>query len=233
MARLPRLTLAGHLHHVIQRGNNGQTIFANSEDYEAMLDILDRHARTHRVAIHAFVLMGDHFHLLMTPADSQGLALLMQSVGRSYVRYFNGKYLRSGTLWDGRYRSTVIQAEGYLLAGMVFLDLNPVRAGLVTAPADYPWSSHSHYAGVRHQKLLTPHALVWSLGNTPFAREAVYRALVTEEVSLQCQKELTDAVQRGWALGDAAFLELLQHSTTRRVTKARRGRPATKVRSHV
>jgi len=231
MARLPRLTLAGHLHHVIQRGNNGQTIFANGEDFEAMLEMLDRHARAHSVAIHAFVLTGEDFHLLATPVDPKGIALLMQSVGRSYVRYFNGKYRRSGTLWDGRYRSTVMQAEGYLLAGMVFLDLIPVRAGLVTAPADYPWSSHRHYAGVQHQKLLTPHALAWSLGNTPFAREAVYRALVSEDVSPQCQTELTDAVHRGWALGDAAYLELLQNSTTRRVAKARRGRPATKVRS--
>ncbi len=150
MARLPRLSIPGYPHHVIQRGNNRQAIFLNDADRERMLDLLLEHSVKNQVAIHAYVLMDNHFHLLATPETAEGLPAMMQAVGRSYVRYFNDRAGRTGTLWEGRYRSTLIETERYLLACMAYIDLNPVRAGMVHAPLDFAWSSHAHYVGQRH-----------------------------------------------------------------------------------
>jgi putative transposase len=202
MARLPRLTLAGYPHHVIQRGNNHQPIFASAADYKTLLDLLEESAKKFDVAVHAYVLMSNHFHLLATPQTEDGLPKMMQAVGRSYVRYFNDAQGRSGTLWEGRYKSSVIQSERYLLACMAYIDLNPLRAGLVAAPQDYPWSSHM-----------------------PFAREAAYAELVQSGVNPVQQAALTDATLRGWALGEADFVADLQKRTTRRVSKTSAGRP--------
>ena len=149
----------------------------------------------------------------------------MQAIGRRYVRHFNDRHGRSGTLWEGRYKSTLIQTDRYLLACMVYIDLNPVRAGMVAEARDYPWSSHAHYAGLRHDRLLTPHPLYWELGNTPFAREAAYAELVRAGVSAADQATLTEATLRGWAAGDAEFVEKLQAATPRRVAMAKAGRP--------
>lgn len=225
MARLPRLTLPGYPHHVIQRGNNRQPIFAQAADYQTLLDLLLENAQKFGVAIHAYVLMSNHFHLLATPQSMDGLAPMMQAVGRRYVRYFNDAQQRSGTLWEGRYKSTLIQSERYLLACMAYIDLNPVRAGLVAQARDYPWSSYGHYTGQRIDKLITPHALVWALGNTPFAREAAYAEWVRSGISPAQQAALTEAALGGWALGDADFVAELQKKTGRRVTKSTAGRP--------
>ena len=225
MARLARLTLPGYPHHIIQRGNNRQPIFADAQDRVYLLDLLFEQAHRWQVAVHAYVLMDNHFHLLATPETATGLPLMMQAVGRSYVRYFNDRTRRSGTLWEGRYKSTVIQTERYLLACMVYIDLNPVRAGLVAQAADFAWSSHAHYSGQRIDKRLSPHPLVWALGNTPFAREAAYSQLVEAGVSGLQQQALTDAALKGWALGEPAFVAGLQKQTPRRVTRAKAGRP--------
>ena len=225
MARLPRLTLPGYPHHVIQRGNNRQAIFAKTADYQRLLDLLDDNARQFEVAIHAYVLMSNHFHLLVTPQTSDGLPQMMQAVGRRYVRYFNDSQQRSGTLWEGRYRSTLIQTDRYLLACMAYIDLNPVRAGLVAQAADYPWTSHGHYIGRQMDKMVTPHPLVWALGNTPFAREAAYAELVQAGVNPVHQSALTQATLSGWALGEPDFVADLQKRTQRRVAKGQAGRP--------
>lgn len=225
MARLPRLTLPGYPHHVIQRGNNRQAIFTSSKDYQTLLDLLEENAKKFGVVIHAYVLMSNHFHLLVTPQSAEGLPQMMQAVGRRYVRYFNDAQQRSGTLWEGRYKSTLIQTDRYLLACMAYIDLNPVRAGLVTRAQDYPWSSHGHYIGQRIDKLITPHALFWELGNTPFAREAAYAELVQSGISPMQQAALTDSALRGWALGEPDFVEELQKRTLRRVAKSTAGRP--------
>ena len=225
MARLPRLTVPGYPHHVIQRGNNRQPIFAETADYEALLGLLEEHAGREKVAIHAYVLMSNHFHLLATPDTAEGIPRMMQAVGRQYVRYFNQRQARTGTLWEGRYRSTLIQAERYLLACMVYIDLNPVRAGLAANPAEYPWSSHAHYAGLRSDKLVTPHPLYWELGNTPFSRDAAYAEMVRDGLSAQQQQALTDSALRGWALGETDYVAELQRRTARRVTKGKAGRP--------
>lgn len=225
MARLPRLTVPGYPHHVIQRGNNRQPIFTSPADYEYFLTLLDENARKFGVAIHAYVLMGNHFHLLATPQTDSGLPQMMQAIGRRYVRYFNDTQRRSGTLWEGRYKSTLIQAERYLLACMVYIDLNPVRAGVVAQARDYPWSSHRHYIGLGPDKLITPHPLYWALGNTPFAREAAYADLVNAGVSVSQQEVLTRSTLHGWALGEASFVSDLQKRTIRRLSKAAAGRP--------
>lgn len=226
MARLPRLTVPGYPHHIIQRGNNRQAIFAADADYELLLSLFDEHARQQGVAIHAYVLMSNHFHLLATPGEAEGIPQMMQAVGRRYVRYFNQRQGRTGTLWEGRYRSTLIQAERYLLACMVYLDLNPVRAGMVADPADYRWSSHAHYLGRRSDRLVVPHPLYWELGNTPFSREAAYGELVRAGISAEQQRALTDSALRGWALGEPDYVADLQKRTERRVAKAQAGRPA-------
>jgi len=226
MARLPRLTLPGYPHHIIQRGNNRQAVFSSAADHQMLLRLLDESARKFGVALHAYVLMDNHFHLLATPSTVDGLPQMMQAAGRRYVRYFNDSQGRSGTLWEGRYRATVIEAERYLLACMAYIDLNPVRAGLVGEARDYPWSSHGHYAGLRVDSLLTPHPLVWALGNTPFAREAAYAGLVRAGITAEQQDLLTRSALSGWALGGSDFLADLQKRTERRVTKNQAGRPA-------
>ncbi len=228
MARLPRLSIAAYPHHVVQRGNNGQAIFLSDQDRLQMLDLLESQALLCEVAVHAYVLMDNHFHLLLTPRTADGLSRLMQAIGRRYVRYFNDRHGRTGTLWEGRYKSTLIEAETYLLACMAYIDLNPVRAGLVGQARDYPWSSHAHYAGLRGDRLVTPHPLYWGLGNTPFAREAAYTRLVQEGLSLSQQQALTESVLKGWALGSPAFVEELQKKTPRRLSKSRAGRPVSK-----
>jgi putative transposase len=225
MARLPRLTLPGLPHHVIQRGNNRQAIFAAAADYRFLLELLEQQAKKFEVLLHAYVLMSNHFHLLVTPQTPDGLPKMMQAVGRSYVRYFNDSQQRSGTLWEGRYKSTVVQADRYFLACMAYVDLNPVRAGLKALPQDYPWSSHLHYTGARQDRLITPHALYWELGNTPFAREAAYAELVQTGINPVQQAALTEATLRGWAFGETDFIEDLQNRTIRRIKKMSAGRP--------
>lgn len=228
MARLPRLTLSGYPHHVIQRGNNRQAIFASVSDYQHLLLLLEENAKKFDVDVHAYVLMTNHFHLLATPQTDQGLPLLMQAVGRSYVRYFNDLQSRTGTLWEGRYRSALIETDRYLLACMVYIDLNPVRAGIVAEALDYAWSSHGFYVGARSDKLVTPHSLFWDLANTPFGREAAYTDLVRSGISTDQQAALTGSALAGWALGDADFVADLQKRTDRRVAKVKVGRPLAK-----
>ena len=225
MARLPRLTLAGYPHHIIQRGNDRQSIVRDDQDRQRLLDLWAEHARTFKVAIHAWVIMDNHFHLLATPETQEGLPQMMQAVGRAYVRYFNLRHQRTGTLWEGRYRSNLIESERYLLACMVYIDLNPVRAGMVAQPEDFRWSSHRHCIGQASDKLVTPHALFWALGNTPFAREAAYAELVRQGLLQRDKDDLTRTALSGWALGSEAFVGSLQEGTTRRLSPGRAGRP--------
>ncbi len=225
MARLPRLTLPGYPHHILQRGNNRQMIFSSDSDRQFLLNLLAENSEKFGVAIHSYVLMSNHFHLLATPGTWDGLPQMMQAVGRRYVRLFNDSHGRSGTLWEGRYKSTVIQSDRYLLACMVYIDLNPVRAGMVQTPEDYPWSSYAHYAGMRADKLITPHPMYWQLGNTPFSREAAYVDLVRLGIATDELRDLTQSVLHGWALGEGKFVIELQGKTQRRVSKASAGRP--------
>ncbi len=225
MARLARVSVPGYPYHVIQRGNNRQAIFHSDDDRAKMRALMVENAAQFAVDIHAYVLMDNHFHLLVTPRTKDGLPRMMQAVGRRYVRYFNDTHGRTGTLWEGRYKSALVQSERYLLACMVYMDLNPVRAGMVSRPQEHAWSSHAHYIGLRNDPLVTPHALIWELGNTPFARESRYRECVQAGVSELQRKALAQSVTSGWVLGDADFVARLQGGMQRRLSRSAPGRP--------
>lgn len=224
MARLPRLAVAGQPHHLIQRGTNRQAIFRETADYVRMQDLLLEHSRKNDVAVHAYVLMGNHFHLLVTPASAAGLSATMQGVGRSYVRYFNDRYTRTGTLWEGRFKGTVIDSERYLFQCMAYIELNPVRAAMIQDPGDYPWSSYLHNIGQHKDPLVAAHPLFWALGNTPFAREAAYREIVGAGLPIDRQREITEATLRGWALGGLGG-KLAGQPLSRRAQPLPKGRP--------
>lgn len=185
-------------------------------------------ARQFRVAVHAYALLPGHWHLLATPVDSIGLARLMQWLGRQYVPYFNARYGRQGTLWQGRYRAVVLEPDPYLLLFSRYIELSPVRAELVSEPAAYPWSSFPHHAGIKPDPLITDHAAYWALGNTPFEREAAYRELVEQGVPAAEVLTLDTATQKGWPLGSPAFKQALAKQAGRRVEQAPRGRPGRK-----
>lgn len=227
MARLPRLTLPDQLHHVMQLGNNHQSVFRSSLDYLRCLQLLGEQARALHIDIHAYVLLPSQFNVLATPReDNHGVATMMQALGRSYVRYFNDAHGRSGTLWDGRYRSTLVDANEHGLTSMIYMDMEPVRMGLVAQAADYPWSSHAHYAGRRSDSIVTPPDFVWKLGNTPFAREAAYVAVVQTGLAGSDHRTISSAMTRGWAFGSDAYLADIQKKTDRRVKPGRPGRPS-------
>ena len=225
MARLPRLVVPGQPHHVIQRGNNRQPVFLDDEDYIRFLAWLREAARTYKVSVHAYVLMPNHVHLLASPAEATGLAQMMQWIGRQYVPYFNRKYNRVGTLWQGRFKTSVIDSENYFLICSRYIESNPVRAQLAASPQDYLWSSYAHHAGLRQDQVVVDHALYWALGNTPFQREAAYMALFQAPLSHAELLSIQTAVVKGWPLGSDAYKTQLQHRAKRQVLPARRGRP--------
>lgn len=225
MARQPRLVLPEQPHHVLQRGNDNQPIFRDDDDHRRFLEFLRESAKFYRVAIHAYVLMPNHVHLLATPADEDGLAAMMQKVGRLYVPWFNNKYGRSGTLFQGRFRTSVIDADAYFLACVRYIELNPLRSQLAFDPLEYPWSSYAHHAGVRPDPLITDHAKYWALGNTPFQREAAYIELAQQGMSGQELDAINAAVLKGAPLGSHAFMLELERKTKRQILPAKRGRP--------
>ncbi|QJD90459.1 transposase [Duganella dendranthematis] len=225
MARLPRLIVPNQPHHVIQTGLNNQDVFLDAEDYQTFLGWLRTAAKTYRVAIHAYCLMPNHLHLLLTPSDDNGLGQMMQWVGRYYVPYFNQKYVRSGTLWNGRYKTSLIDADAYFMLCSRYIEFNPVRNGLVARAEDYPWSSYCHHAGIRPDGLVTDHAKVWELGNTPFQREAAYSALSEPALSADEITLISNALLKGWPLGSQQFQTALQKKMKRQVLPAKRGRP--------
>jgi putative transposase len=225
MARLPRLVAPDQPHHIIQTAIDGLTVFRDADDHRAFLRWLREASRQFGLALHAYVLMPDHLHLLATPRDSAALGRAMQWVGRQYVPYFNAKYGRSGTLWQGRYRATVVESERYLLLCCRYIESKPVLEGLVAAPQDYPWSSFAHHSGMQSDPLITDHSLFWALGNTPFEREAAYRLLLEQPPSRNEVQTLNEATRKGWALGSEQFKANLGKQLNRRVDPARRGRP--------
>lgn len=223
MARLARLNLPDVPQHIIQRGNNRQATFFVDDDYAVYLDKLYEYAEKYKVAVHAFVLMTNHVHLLMTPTDEKGVSRLMQSLGRYYVRYINGTYNRSGTLWQGRYKSTLVDEEGYLLTVMRYIELNPVRANMVNLPKDYPWSSYQKNAFGKDIKLITPHPIYESLGADDKLRRKSYRQLFRDQIPDMTLKEIRNNTNKGWVLGNDHFKEEIEKITGRRTTPKARG----------
>ncbi|PCI34063.1 MAG: transposase [Alphaproteobacteria bacterium] len=223
MARLARLALEGVPCHVIQRGNNRQVTFFSGDDYAVYLDRLKDYADKYQVAVHAFVLMTNHVHLLMTPTTKTGIAQVMQSLGRFYVRYINQTYQRSGTLWEGRYKSTLVDEERYFLTVSRYIELNPVRAGMVDHPADYPWSSYSGNAGDKKIALLSPHACYQALGQSSAERRTAYAALFQEALPDKTLEDIRSASNKGWVLGREDFKQQIAEALGRRTSPAARG----------
>lgn len=225
MARLPRLFIPAQPQHVILRGNNKQPIFEDDDDRRMFLDRLREAARQHGLAIHAYCLMPNHLHLLATPANGRSLSVALQALGRYYVLYFNRRHGRSGTLWEGRYRATVIEAERYLLVCTRYIELNPVRAGLAERPESYAWSSCAHHVGLAVDALVTDHPLYWALGNTPFERQRAYQDSFAQPLPEADIKAIRDATQKGWLLGSDAYTARMAARANRRITPLTRGRP--------
>ena len=176
MARLPKIVVPGQALHIVQRGNNRQAIFFAEDDYRFYLEALGQSARKTECQIHVYVLMTNHVHLLMTPQSKEGPSRLMQSVGRSYVRYVNATYGRSGTLWEGRFKSALVDSEECFLVCSRYVELNPVRAGMVERPGDYHWSSYRANALGFMDALISPHLLYRALGASLDERRCAYKA---------------------------------------------------------
>ena len=217
MARLPRIIVPGQPLHILQRGKSGQQAFFSDEDYERYLKDLAETGRRWRCDIHAYVIMPNHVHLLLTPSDDQGPSRLMQTLGRRYVSHINKLYGRTGNLWEGRFRSAVIDAERYLLICYRYVESNPVRAGLVVYPEAYRWSSYHRNALGVADALVTPHPLYQKLGVDEDERRLAYRRLVADDVDEDAATRIRNATEQGVVLGDRRFRESIAALLRRRV----------------
>jgi putative transposase len=225
MARRPRIALAGEPHLLALRGHSAGAVFTDEEDRRAFADMAALASREQRVAVHAWALADHEVRLLATPATGEGLARWMQSLGRRYGAAFNLRHGRRGTLWDGRFRSCVLEADGWLLDGIVHVETLPVRAGLVAQAGDWPWSSAAHHLGRQREPWVSEHVHYWDLGNTPFERELAHARLLDAGVSGAKAGRLEAALARGQALGEAAFLSGVAAQTGQPTAPRPRGRP--------
>ncbi len=211
--------------HVIQRGNNRAPCFVDDEDRSFYLHHLGRLLGQSACALHAYCLMGNHVHLLLTPEHIQGASSLMQRLGQLHTQYFNRRHERSGTLWEGRFRSSLVQSEDYLLTCYRYIELNPVRAGMVARPCDHAWSSHSGNAEGEHDALISPHDEYLRLGRDAAERRDAYRALFGSLLDSARLDEIRAAANGGYALGDEDFKRAAERALGRRVEKGKPGRP--------
>jgi putative transposase len=219
------LSIIGVPQHVIQRGNNRQETFFAEADYRQYLAYLGEAARKHECSVHAYVLMTNHVHLLLTPNRPDAISHTMQDVGRRYVQFVNFTYRRSGTLWEGRFKASLVDTQQYFLACCRYIELNPARAGIASAPEDYPWSSYRYYAFGRGDELLSPHAEYWALGTTDTERRSAYRALFSTGVDETRLREIREMVNRGWPLGSERFKDEIEATPERAARPPQRGRP--------
>jgi len=229
MPRKTRMYLPGVPAHVVQRGNNRAACFFCDDDYRYYLERLGVGLRRCGVALHAYVLMTNHVHLLLTPGSAEGISHLMQHVGRHYVLYINRHYRRSGTLWEGRHKASLVQAERYLLSCMRYIELNPVTAGMVATAEQYRWSSYRTHAWGEPSALLEEHALFTQLGPTPSAQRQAYRELFAAPVDEREIHEIRTSVANNFPLGNARFKDQIEAMTGRRVGHLTRGRPRRKL----
>jgi putative transposase len=218
------LTIPGFPHHVIQRGNDRRAVFVDDADRERYLATLRDISASVGLAVHAYVLMPNHVHLLVTPQSAGDVGRVVQSLGRRYVRWFNDRHGRTGALFEGRYRSTVVEADRYLLACMRYVEMNPVRAGLVQEPGEFRWSSHAHHVGRAVDALINDHPVYWALGNTPFERQAAYGQLFDHGPSDEELANIRRSTHGGWLLGSAEAVVRLTPPSRRPVAR-KAGRP--------
>jgi len=228
MARLPRCCPAGFPQHIIQRGNNRSVCFADTRDFAAYAHWLQEYSEKFSVSIHAWVFMTNHVHLLVTPEANNGVSLMMQSLGRRYVQYFNHTYRRSGTLWEGRFKSSIVQSQNYLLVCYRYIELNPVRAGMVVDPSEYSWSSYRCNALGVKSSVCKPHDEYLALGDNVEERLSAYRALFDAHIDGKLTMKVRDCVNKGLALGNENFKDQIETLYKRRVKPALMGRPKSK-----
>lgn len=224
MPRLPRYPALGHPQHVIQRGNNRAAIFFDARDHFVFAEYLGEAMRQHCCFIHAYVFMTNHIHLLVTPNAVGAIGRMMQTLGRRYVRYFNTRHRRTGTLWEGRYRATLVETERYLFTCYRYIEQNPVRAGIVDDPLKYRWSSHAQNAFGRLDPLVSPHERYLELEREPDARLRVYRDLLDMTIDAATLTEIRLATNLEWALGSDDFRTKVGAILDRRAAPLRRGR---------
>jgi putative transposase len=225
MARLPRYTIKNQPQHIIQRGLDGQDILIDDEDYEFYWQSLRDSAEANRLKIHAYVLMPDHVHLLASPANEDSVPRTLQSLGRKYVQYFNTKYQGSGTLWEGRYRATVVDSKAYLLTCSRYIELNAVRAGMVKHPREYDWCSYAYNAMGYEDPLITEHRQYSQLASGKQQAYQVYRAQFKQRISKEELAFIRDTTNKGWVMGDQKFANKIEKMGGRRATPLPKGRP--------
>jgi putative transposase len=225
--RRARLRAAGIALHAIQRGNNRCACFHATEDYTYYLEQLYRFANHFACAIHAYVLMTNHVHLLLTPEDAEGASLLMKYLGQYYAQQLNRKYCRTGTLWEGRYKSCLVQSDTYVVACYRYIELNPVRAGMVGHPAEYRWSSYAANSGHISLGKLRPHQEYLALGASGMSRYTAYRALVAEGLDPTVTRAIRESTSGNVALGNARFQAEIEAMLDRRARRGIPGRPRT------
>jgi putative transposase len=217
--RLPHVPL-----HVLQRGVNRTTCFFSDFDRTFFLRSLATLSEKYQCAVHAYVLMTNHVHLLVTPSDRHGVSLMMRDLGQRYVQYVNRLRKRTGGLWEGRYRGNFIDTESYLLNCYRYIELNPVRAGMVLHPRDYPWSSYGVNAEGAAPAFIQPHPVFLSLGPDCMTRRNAYISLFGSDLELSIVEDFRRSANSGSPLGTADFIERAEHACGRRLTPAKRGR---------
>lgn len=232
MPRRARIILPDVPVHVIQRGIDRGACFFSDEDRRFYLDTLGGLARANGVAVHAYVLMANHVHLLVTSSAPKSLSALMKGLGQRYVQHVNRRYHRTGTLWEGRFRSCLVQAEAYFVACQRYVELNPVRAGMVPDPADYPWSSFAANAGAQPDPAITPHPLYLALGQTPETRAKAYQHLFTETLDPALVDSIRECTNGGFVLGKEPFQRQVAAMLGRRTWKGSPGRPEKQLADH-
>lgn len=225
MSRKPRFNLPQIPQHIIQRGNNREPCFYSVEDYQYYLQILSEVASINECEIHAYVLMTNHVHILATPKQPYVISYMMQDLGRKFVRYMNKKHERTGTLWEGRYKSSLIETDSYLLTCMRYIEMNPVRAEMVKAPAEYQWSSYASNTSNKKSHLITPHPLYIELGDSDEQRERRYRLLFEGCLSQADMKSIRNALNQELVLGREDFKNKIAEVTNRQTRPGKDGRP--------
>lgn len=225
MARLPRLHAPGVPHYVAQRAAAERALFADDEAYRTFVALLADAVRAHGVALHAYVLLPDEIRFVATPKDATSLPRLMQTLGRRYAPIVHRGTGRSGPLWTGRYRSTLVDPDAYLLAAMLHVEQRPRMRAIVVDAAAWPWSSERHHAGLEQLAFVADHAAYWALSNTPFERQALYRNQIEALQAPSLAERIERAVDRGWALGDETFVEATKSAASRRMAPRKAGRP--------
>lgn len=225
MARKSRIGLPGVPQHVVQRGNNKQACFFNEADYFYFLDTLYQCLEDNGCLLHAYILMSNHVHLLVTPETTAGISMLMRDIGRKYVRYFNDTYGRTGTLWEGRFKSSLVDSERYCLSCYRYIELNPVAAKMVLVPEDYPWSSYHTNALGEDSDLVTPHATWLSLGKNDDCRQMAYRELFKVRLSTEDIEALRFGVSKQLPVGSVEFKAKIESAISVRLGTGKRGRP--------